>query len=94
MLGIADRQHGWRPESVQDAFMIHVRHAAAAIAAGLCETVLITMAKAAAPVSGAPVMSSRRRASRGNSSSPIGQWAADFVHDPGLALHEDLWALA
>jgi hypothetical protein len=36
--------------------MIHVRHAAAAIAVGLCETVLIMHARAAAPASGAPAM--------------------------------------
>ena len=41
--------------------MIHVRHAAAAIAAGLCETVLITHGESgAAPGSGAPAMLWRR----------------------------------
>jgi hypothetical protein len=33
---------GLTPKWVDCSFMIHVRHAAAAIAAGLCETVLIT----------------------------------------------------
>jgi 3-oxoacyl-[acyl-carrier-protein] synthase III len=56
------------------SFMIHVRHAAAAITAGLCETVLITHARAAPPASGAPAMSSRRPASPASSSSPMGRW--------------------
>src|SRR5260370_24664652 len=49
------------------------------------------MARAAAPASGAPAMSWRRRASPASSSSPMGRWAADFVHDPGATPHEDLW---
>src|SRR5690242_4698230 len=60
------------------------------------------MARAAAPASGAPAMSSRRPASRAAPSLPSpasggglgwgwADGAADFVHDPGLALHEDLW---
>ena len=61
------------------------------------------MARAAAPASGAPAMSWRRPASRASSSSPMapGQPAlagrpggADFGHDSGIALHEDLWPLA
>jgi acetyl-CoA acetyltransferase len=56
------------------SFMIHVRHAAAAIASGLCETVLITHGEAAALASGAPAMSSRRPASPAGSSSPMGRW--------------------
>jgi hypothetical protein len=36
------------------SFMIHVRHGAAAIASGLCETVLITRGRAAAPASARP----------------------------------------
>jgi hypothetical protein len=34
--------------------MIHVRRAAAAIESGLCKTVLITLARAAVPVSAGP----------------------------------------
>ena len=45
-----------------------------------------------APASGAPAMSSHRPASPVSSSSPMGRWGRrDFVHDPGAALHEDLW---
>jgi acetyl-CoA acetyltransferase len=81
------------------SFMIHVRHAAAAIASGLCDTVLIThgeSGRSAAPVSAAPAMLWRRPASPASSSSPMGRadGPADFVHDPGIALHEELWALA
>ena len=36
------------------SFMLHVRHAAAAIEAGLCKTVLIRMPKAASRISAAP----------------------------------------
>jgi hypothetical protein len=42
------------------------------------------MARAAAAASAAPARKSRRRASWANG-------AADFVHDPGIALYEDLW---
>jgi acetyl-CoA acetyltransferase len=52
------------------SFMIHVRHAAAAIASGLCETVLITHGESGR--SGAPAMSWRRRASRGQFEQPYG----------------------
>src|SRR6266481_1751790 len=74
------------------SFMIHVRHAAAAIASGLCETV------ADHPWREWPL---RRRAHpqcRGahQPRRPVraALWAngaADFVHDPSIALHEDLW---
>jgi hypothetical protein len=78
------------------SFMIHVRHAAAAIAAGLCETVLITHGeRGPLPASGAPAMSSRRRASPATPSLPspasggglgwrLADGVADFVHDPGI----------
>jgi acetyl-CoA acetyltransferase len=73
------------------SFMIHVRHAAAAIASGLCETVLITHGESG------PL---RRRAHpqcRG-ADEPCGAvraalWAdgaADFTHDAGAALPHGL----
>jgi hypothetical protein len=58
------------------------------------------MARAAAPAPGAPARSWRRPASPASSSSPMAPGrpalagrpgGADFVHDPGIALHEDLW---
>ena len=56
------------------SFMIHVRPAAA-IASGLCETVLITHGeKRPARASGVPAMSWRLPASPASSSSPMGQW--------------------
>ena len=77
------------------SFMIHVRHAAAAIKSGLSKTVLITHGESR------PL---RRRThpqcrATGEPRRPVraALWAdgaADFVHDPGIALHEDLWALA
>jgi 3-oxoacyl-[acyl-carrier-protein] synthase III len=56
------------------SFMIHVRHAVAAIASGSCETILITHGGSGRSGVGRPVMSQPRRASRANSSSPMGQW--------------------
>src|SRR5438132_13597669 len=50
------------------------------------------MARAAAPASGALAMSWRRPASPARSAALWANGAADFVHDPGAALHEDLWA--
>jgi acetyl-CoA acetyltransferase len=75
---------GWSP-------MIHVRHAAAAIASGLCETVLTTHGE-----SGRSGVGRTRNVVA--PTSLAGQFraalwangAADFVHDPGIALHEDL----
>jgi acetyl-CoA acetyltransferase len=43
------------------SFMIHVRHAAAAIASGLCETVLITHGESGRSGVGRTAMSWRRR---------------------------------
>ena len=73
------------------SFMIHVRHAAAAIDSGLCKTVLITHGESGRSGVGrtrnvaAPTQPRRpvRAALRADG-------AADFVHDPGAALHEDL----
>src|SRR5437016_10030130 len=76
------------------SFMIHVRHSAAAIAAGLCETVLITHGESGRSGAGAPAMSWGRPASPASSSSPMARCGPDFVDDPGLAPHEDLWPLA
>jgi len=52
------------------SFMIHVRHAAAAIASGLCETVLITHGESGRSASGAPAMSWRRRAAPASLTAP------------------------
>src|SRR5690348_12125095 len=56
------------------SFMIHVRHAAAALESGMCSTVLSRMARAAAPGSGARGRRCRRRAFRASSRSPTGRW--------------------
>jgi acetyl-CoA acetyltransferase len=52
------------------SFMIHVRHAAAAIASGLCETVLITRGESGRSGVGAPAISWRRPALPASSSAP------------------------
>src|SRR6266436_1115735 len=79
------------------SFMIHVRHAAAAIAAGLCETVLITHGERGRSGVGRTRNVVAPPASPASSSSPMvpGRPAltgrpgdADFVHDPGIALHD------
>src|SRR5271165_5434560 len=49
-LSISERRHRGR----RCSFTIHVRHAAAVIASDLCDTVVITHARAAALASGAP----------------------------------------
>ncbi len=73
------------------SFMIHVRHAAAAINEGLCKTVLITHGESgksrigvhpAAAVAGEP-----RRPVRG---AVRRHGSADHVHHSGAALHEDV----
>ena len=74
------------------SFMIHVRHAAAAIASGLCETVLITHGESGR----SGVGRTRNVVAPTQPRRPVraALWAdgaADFVHDPGIALHEDLW---
>jgi hypothetical protein len=70
------------------SFVIHVPHAAAVIASGLCDTVLITHGESGRSGVGAHP----NVVSPASSSSPMGQWAADFAHDSRIALHEDLWA--
>jgi hypothetical protein len=50
------------------------------------------MARAAARASGAPCNVVAPTSLAGQFEQPYGpDGAADFVHDPGLALHEDLW---
>ena len=74
------------------SFMIHVRHAAAAIEAGLAKTILVTHGESGRsrdrpwPAPGAAVQPERpvRTAVRPDGS-------AEPVPDPGAALHEDLW---
>jgi acetyl-CoA acetyltransferase len=53
------------------SFMIHVRHGAAAIASGLCETVLITRGESGRSGVGAPAISWRRPALPASSSAPL-----------------------
>jgi Thiolase C-terminal domain-like len=74
------------------SFMIHVRHAAAAIAAGLCETVLITHGGSGCSGVGRTRNVVAPTSLAGQFEQPNGAaGAADFVHDPGIALREDLW---
>ena len=83
------------------SFMIHVRHAAAAIASGLCETVLITHGDSGrsgvartrnvvvpTSLAGSPLPSLPRK--RGREGWGWADRAADFVQDPGAALYEHL----
>jgi hypothetical protein len=76
-------------------FRNKMRDAAAAVASGLCETVLITNGE-----SGCSGVGRTRNAvapdqtRRGVRAALCANGAADFVHDPGIAPHEDLWALA
>jgi 3-oxoacyl-[acyl-carrier-protein] synthase III len=56
------------------SFMIHVRHAAAAIESGLCETVLITHGESGRSGVGRTRNVVAPRASPAGSSSPMGQW--------------------
>ena len=73
------------------SFMIHVRHAAAAIEAGLCKTVLITHGESGrSGVGVAPARSSPGEPRRPVRAAVRADGAADALHDPGAALHEDL----
>ena len=73
------------------SFMLHVRHAAAAIEAGLCKTVLITHAE-----SGKSMIGKLPRSTPPDSLQRPVRVAvrrlrpAQHVPDPGAALHEDL----
>ena len=75
------------------SFMIHVRHAAAAITSGLCETVLITVGENGRSGFGRTRnIVAPGRTSPAGSSSPMGRWGRRLCSpDPGIALHEDLW---
>ena len=74
------------------SFMLHVRHAAAAIESGMCKTVLITHGE-----SGKSGIGSMR----GADPATYVRWSVriavryfrstDDVYDTGDALHEDLW---
>ena len=71
------------------SFMIHVRHAAAAIASGLCETVLITHGESGR----SGVGRTRNVVAPTSLAGPVraALWAdgaADFVHDSRAALHD------
>ena len=76
------------------SFMIHVRHAAAAIELGLCETVLITHGESGRSGRAHSQCHSTHKPRRPVRAALWTDGTADFVHDPGPALHEDLWALA
>ncbi len=74
------------------SFMIHVRHAAAAIESGLCRDGA-DHAWRERPV-GCRAHPQCRGPDEPRRPVRAALWAdgaADFVHDPGLALHEDLW---
>ena len=73
------------------SFMLHVRHAAAAIEAGLCKTVLITHAESGKSMIGKQPRSTPPDSLNGQFESPFGVYgAAQHVSDPRAALHEDL----
>jgi acetyl-CoA acetyltransferase len=75
------------------SFMIHVRHAAAAIASGLCETVLITHGESGRSGVGLTRNVVSPASLAGQFEQPLrADGAADFVHGPGVALHEDVWS--
>jgi hypothetical protein len=77
------------------SFMIHVRHAAAAIASGLCETVLITHGESGRSGVGRTRNVTAPTSLAGQFEQPYGPrpapradpGAPDFVHDPGIPLH-------
>jgi hypothetical protein len=72
--------------------MIHVRHVAAAIASGLCETVLITHGESGRSGVGRTRNVAAPTSLDGQFEQPYGaDGDAEFVYDPGIALHEDLW---
>ena len=73
------------------SFMLHVRHAAAAIEAGLCKTVLITHAESGKSMIGKLPRSTPPDSLNGQFEAPVRRLRpAEHVHDPGAALHEDL----
>jgi len=81
-----------QPRSAAASFMIHVAHAAAAIASGLCETVLITHGESGRSGVGRNPQCRRADQPRRPVRAALrADGAADLVHDPGPALHKDLW---
>ena len=72
------------------SFMLHVRHAAAAIEAGLCKTVLITHAESGKSMIGQhPAPDRPRQPERPVRAALRGDDACQHVSDSGAALHED-----
>ena len=72
------------------SFMLHVRHAAAAIEAGLCKTVLITHAESGKSMIGKQPRSTAPDSLNGQFESPLRRVrAAEHVPDSRAALHED-----
>jgi hypothetical protein len=73
------------------SFMIHVRHAAAAIAAGLCETVLITRGESGRSGVGRTRNVTAPTSLAGQFEQPYRPMGPPTLfYDPGAALHEDL----
>ena len=74
------------------SFMIHVRHAAAAIESGLCKTVLITHGESGRSGVGRTRNVVAPTSLAGQFEQPYGPMGPPTLfHDPGIALHEDLW---
>jgi hypothetical protein len=74
------------------SFMIHVRHAAAAIASGLCETILITHGESGRSLVGRTRNVVAPTSLAGQFEQPYGPMGPPtFVHNPGIELYEDLW---
>ena len=72
------------------SFMLHVRHAAAAIEAGLCKTVLITHAESGKSMIGKLPRSTPPDSLNGQFEVALRRLRpAQHVPDPGAALHED-----
>ena len=77
--------------AARGSLMIHVRHATAAIASGLCKTVLITHGKSGrSGVGRTPQCHSTHEPRRSVRAALWTNGTGDFVHDPGTALREDL----
>ena len=74
------------------SFMLHVRHAAAAIEAGLCKTVLITHAESGkSNIGRTPRMIGPGQPERPVRTALWGFDAGQHVSNSGTALHEDPW---
>ena len=73
------------------SFMLHVRHAAAAINAGLCETVLITHGESGRSRVGAGGFARAPEPRRPVRNAIRAGGPAHHVHRPGPPLSEDLW---